>query len=147
MVKVLWFNVDQQGQLTLKLDSESGVWMCNLVWQRWKDTHCHSIFTLADLYRVDFVKKQWHTLQTQVNVSLYVSKGNANITAQWWYHIVLWNILVIMNDYHGIYIVLQYTILCVWYIIYMCPWSTKPVISRWGIFVAKAKNTLYWSKW
>ncbi len=25
-------------------------------------------------------------------------------------------------------------------------WSTKPVLSRWGIFVAIANNTLYWSK-
>ncbi len=25
----------------------------------------------------------------------------------------------------------------------MCPWSTKAVISRTGIFVAIAKNTLY----
>ncbi len=29
---------------------------------------------------------------------------------------------------------------------YMWPWSTKPVLSRWGIFVAIAKNTLYGSK-
>ncbi len=28
----------------------------------------------------------------------------------------------------------------------MWPWTTKPVLSRWGIFVAKAKNTLYGSK-
>ncbi len=29
---------------------------------------------------------------------------------------------------------------------YMWAWSTKPVISRWGIFVEIAKNTLYGSK-
>ncbi len=29
---------------------------------------------------------------------------------------------------------------------YMCPWSTKAVISNTGIFVAIAKNTLYGSK-
>ncbi len=29
----------------------------------------------------------------------------------------------------------------------MWPWSTKAVLSRWGIFVAEAKNTLYGSKW
>ncbi len=28
----------------------------------------------------------------------------------------------------------------------MCPWSTKAVFSRWGIFVAIANNTLYGSK-
>ncbi len=28
----------------------------------------------------------------------------------------------------------------------MWPWTTKPVLSRWGIFVAIAKNTLYGSK-
>ncbi len=26
-------------------------------------------------------------------------------------------------------------------------WSTKPVLSRWGIFVAIANNTLYGLKW
>ncbi len=26
------------------------------------------------------------------------------------------------------------------------PWTTKPVLSRWGIFVTIAKNTLYGSK-
>ncbi len=26
------------------------------------------------------------------------------------------------------------------------PWTTKPVLSRWSIFVAIAKNTLYVSK-
>ncbi len=30
--------------------------------------------------------------------------------------------------------------------IYMWPWNTKPVLSRWSIFVAIAKNTLYGSK-
>ncbi len=30
--------------------------------------------------------------------------------------------------------------------IYVWPWTTKPVLSRWGIFVAIAKNTLYGSK-
>ncbi len=29
---------------------------------------------------------------------------------------------------------------------HMWPWSTKAVLSRWGIFVAIAKNTLYGSK-
>ncbi len=29
----------------------------------------------------------------------------------------------------------------------MWPWSTKPVLSCWGIFVAIAKSTLYGSKW
>ncbi len=29
----------------------------------------------------------------------------------------------------------------------MWPWTTTPVLSRWGIFVAIAKNTLYGSKW
>ncbi len=29
---------------------------------------------------------------------------------------------------------------------YMCPWSTKAVLSRWGIFIEIAKNTLYGSK-
>ncbi len=29
----------------------------------------------------------------------------------------------------------------------MCPWSTKAVLSRWGIFVAITINTLYGSKW
>ncbi len=29
---------------------------------------------------------------------------------------------------------------------YMWPWTTKPVLSRWGIFVAIAKNTLHGSK-
>ncbi len=28
----------------------------------------------------------------------------------------------------------------------MWPWSTKVVLSRWGIFVAIAQNTLYGSK-
>jgi len=28
----------------------------------------------------------------------------------------------------------------------MRPWSTKAVLSRWGIFIAIAKNTLYGSK-
>ncbi len=28
----------------------------------------------------------------------------------------------------------------------MWPCSTKPVISRWGLFVAIVNNTLYWSK-
>ncbi len=28
----------------------------------------------------------------------------------------------------------------------MWPWTTKPVLSRWGLFVAIAKNTLYGSK-
>ncbi len=28
----------------------------------------------------------------------------------------------------------------------MWPCSTKPVISRWGIFVGIANNTLYWAK-
>ncbi len=28
----------------------------------------------------------------------------------------------------------------------MWPWTTKPVLSRWGIFVAIAKNTLYRAK-
>ncbi len=27
-------------------------------------------------------------------------------------------------------------------LIYIKPWTTKPVLSRWGIFVAIAKNTL-----
>ncbi len=30
--------------------------------------------------------------------------------------------------------------------IYMRPWTTKPVLSRWGVFVAIARNTLYGSK-
>ncbi len=30
---------------------------------------------------------------------------------------------------------------------HMWSWSTKPVLSRWGIFVAIAKNTLHGSKW
>ncbi len=29
---------------------------------------------------------------------------------------------------------------------HLCPWSTKPVSSLWGIFVAITKNTLYGSK-
>ncbi len=29
---------------------------------------------------------------------------------------------------------------------HMWPWSTKPVLSRWGIFVVIANNTLYGSK-
>ncbi len=29
---------------------------------------------------------------------------------------------------------------------HMRPWTTKPVLSRWGIFVAIAKNTMYVSK-
>jgi len=29
---------------------------------------------------------------------------------------------------------------------YMVPWTTKLVLSRWGIFVAIAKNTLHVSK-
>ncbi len=29
---------------------------------------------------------------------------------------------------------------------HMWPWTTKPVLSRWGIFVAIAKNTLHGSK-
>ncbi len=29
----------------------------------------------------------------------------------------------------------------------MWPWTAKPVICRWGIFVEIAKNTLYGSKW
>ncbi len=29
----------------------------------------------------------------------------------------------------------------------MWPWSTEAVLSRWGIFVAIANNTLYGSKW
>ncbi len=28
----------------------------------------------------------------------------------------------------------------------ICDWTTKPVLSRWGIFVAIANNTLYGSK-
>ncbi len=28
----------------------------------------------------------------------------------------------------------------------MWPWSTKAVLSRWGIFITIAKNTLYGSK-
>ncbi len=30
--------------------------------------------------------------------------------------------------------------------VYLWPWTTKPVLSRWGIFLAIAKNTLYGSK-
>ncbi len=30
--------------------------------------------------------------------------------------------------------------------VYMWPWSTKPVLRHWGIFVALAKNTVYGSK-
>ncbi len=30
--------------------------------------------------------------------------------------------------------------------VYMWPWTTKPVLNRWGMFVATAKNTLYGSK-
>ncbi len=30
--------------------------------------------------------------------------------------------------------------------IHLCPWSTKAVLSLWGIFVEIAKNTLYGSK-
>ncbi len=33
-----------------------------------------------------------------------------------------------------------------WIIPNIWPWTTKPVLSRWGIFVAIAKNTLYGSK-
>ncbi len=29
----------------------------------------------------------------------------------------------------------------------MWPWTTKPVLGRWGIFVAITKNTFYGSKW
>ncbi len=32
------------------------------------------------------------------------------------------------------------------YTIHASPWSTKAVLSRWGIFVAIAKNTLHGSK-
>ncbi len=34
----------------------------------------------------------------------------------------------------------------IWFQLYLWPWSTKPVWSRWGIFVEIAKNTLYVSK-
>ncbi len=38
------------------------------------------------------------------------------------------------------------TSLFIFWLDYMWPWSTKAVLSRWGIFVAIAKNTLYGSK-
>ncbi len=47
----------------------------------------------------------------------------------------------INSSYIYIYIYI-YMCICV----YMWPWSTKPVLSRWSIFVAIAKNTLYGSK-
>ncbi len=36
----------------------------------------------------------------------------------------------------------KYIIILIAYI-YIWPWTTKPVLSRWGIFVAIANNTLY----
>ncbi len=46
---------------------------------------------------------------------------------------------------------IYYICVCVCVCVCVCipdvgPWTTKPVLSRWGIFVAIAKNTLYGSK-
>ncbi len=67
---------------------------------------------------------------------------------------VLWN-YVCTKPWYGLYNsinarkisltssfkLVQFTKLNMW------PWSTNAVLSRWGIFVAIAKNTLYGSKW
>ncbi len=37
----------------------------------------------------------------------------------------------------------KYIIIFIVYIYCIWPWTTKPVLSRWGIFVAIANNTLY----
>ncbi len=59
-----------------------------------------------------------------------------------WQSLKMYNIYIYFKFLKAMCVCVYIYIYCT----YMWPWTTKPVLSRWGIFVAIAKNTLYGSK-